>query len=148
MFGYYPYVVLSGSMEPLYQTGSMVYVEEVTAEEIEVGDVITFYMIDNATIVTHQVIEIDEINGYYYTQGLANETADGLPTTIESIIGKSSFSIPYLGFIVAYLTTPPWSYILIGLVLMWMIGVHMIDLWEKDKKENMNQLNRKDLKVY
>ena len=40
--GFQIYTVLSGSMEPAYQTGSLIYVREVDTDELRTGDVITF----------------------------------------------------------------------------------------------------------
>lgn len=134
LVGFTPYAVLSSSMSPLYETGSVVYVKEVVADDIEVDDVITFYMVDSTTVVTHQVVEIDDENGYYYTQGLANDTADGTPVTTDRIIGKVMFGIPYLGYISDYVTSPPWIYIIIAVVLIWAIIVYMIDI-SKEKEE-------------
>lgn len=42
LFGYMPYVVLSGSMEPVYPVGSLIYVAPVDANSLEPGDAITF----------------------------------------------------------------------------------------------------------
>ena len=42
LFGYRPTAVLTGSMEPVYHVGSVIFVQEVEPEEIKVGDVITF----------------------------------------------------------------------------------------------------------
>ncbi|MFI3327249.1 MAG: signal peptidase I [Clostridia bacterium] len=134
LVGFTPYAVLSSSMSPLYETGSVVYVKDVEQEEIKVDDVITFYMEDSSTVVTHQVVEIDEENGYYYTQGLANDTIDGTPVTIDRIIGKVYFGVPYLGYISDYVTSPPWIYIIIAVVLIWAIIVYMIDI-SKEKEE-------------
>ena len=36
------YAVVSGSMEPTYPTGSLLYVKSVDAEDLKVGDAITF----------------------------------------------------------------------------------------------------------
>lgn len=136
LVGYTPYAVLSGSMEPLYSVGSTVYVKSVEAEDIEVGDVITFTMADGSTVVTHEVVEIDEEMGQYYTKGLANDTQDGAPTTIDHIIGEVHFGIPYLGYISSYITTPPWIYIIICLALIWILLLYMVETWEDEKHEN------------
>ena len=40
LFGYTPYTVLSGSMEPTFHVGSLVYVKEVATTELKVGDLI------------------------------------------------------------------------------------------------------------
>ena len=42
--GLTPYVVLSGSMEPTYHTGSLIYVKKVDPSPIEPGTPITFMM--------------------------------------------------------------------------------------------------------
>ncbi|MFI3327315.1 MAG: signal peptidase I [Clostridia bacterium] len=139
LIGFTPYAVLSGSMEPLYETGSVVYVKEVQSESITVGDTITFYMTDSTTVVTHQVVEIDNENGYYYTQGLANDTADSTPVTTDRIIGKVVFGIPYLGYISDYVTSPPWIYIIIAVMLIWIIIVYMVDISKKEEKEEKKQ---------
>ena len=59
LFGLDIYVVLSGSMEPAYQTGSVIYVKEADTDGLEAGDVITFYLNED-TIATHRIIEVVE----------------------------------------------------------------------------------------
>lgn len=51
------FTVLSGSMEPTYHTGSLIYVKKVDPYTIEVGQPITF-MLDESTIATHRVVGI------------------------------------------------------------------------------------------
>lgn len=146
LVGYTPYAVLSGSMEPLYSVGSTVYVKSVEAEDIEVGDVITFTMADGSTVVTHQVVEIEEEQGYYYTQGLANDTQDGAPTTIDHIIGEVHFGIPYLGYIASYITSPPWIYIIICGALIWILMLYMIETWEQARIEEAHSENERPVR--
>jgi signal peptidase len=66
--GITPMAVLSGSMEPTYHVGSMLYVKSETPENIKQGDPITFKINDN-TMVTHRVIAIDSANQCFYTKG-------------------------------------------------------------------------------
>ena len=68
IIGLKTYIVTSGSMEPLYPTGSLLYVKKVDASEIKQGDAITFYMEDSSIIATHQVYEIDKDNLEFRTQ--------------------------------------------------------------------------------
>ena len=42
IFGYKPLVVLSGSMEPSFSTGSVVYYTKVSTSDLKAGDIITF----------------------------------------------------------------------------------------------------------
>ena len=57
--GLTPYTVLSGSMEPTYHVGSLIYVKEAEPAEIEVGDPITFVVNEDLLVATHRVVEID-----------------------------------------------------------------------------------------
>ena len=57
--GFTPYAVLSGSMEPAFHVGSLIYVKSVDPEDIKVGDAITFRLSGEDTAATHRVIEID-----------------------------------------------------------------------------------------
>ena len=51
------FTVLSGSMEPTYHVGSLIYVNKVDSAAIRPGQVITF-MLDENTVATHRVVEV------------------------------------------------------------------------------------------
>ena len=108
LFGYTPYAVLSGSMEPELPVGSMVYVHETDPATLHPGDVVTFYRSDGA-VVTHQVYADARTIG---TQGIANKDADGSlvhdaqATPFSGVIGIAVFCIPYLGYVEAFCTRP------------------------------------------
>ena len=57
LFGLQVFTVLSGSMEPTYHTGSLIYVKKVDPHTLKSGDVITF-MLDEDTIATHRITEV------------------------------------------------------------------------------------------
>ena len=46
LFGYIPYTVLSGSMEPEIKTGSIVYVKEADPDDIKVGDILEAFIME------------------------------------------------------------------------------------------------------
>ena len=102
LFKYTPIIVLSGSMEPTYHVGSIIYYHPVKSEaELKKGDVIT-YKISDDTLVTHRIHEIAD--GKYETQGDANETPDVLKISYNQIVGKvSKISIPYIGYYVDFI---------------------------------------------
>ena len=77
LFGLAPYAVLSGSMEPEYPTGSLIYVRDVDPADVAVGDAITFEL-ESGTLVTHEVYEIDSDARAFRTQGIANIDAGGV----------------------------------------------------------------------
>ena len=120
LVGLTPYTVLSGSMEPKYHVGSLIYVEKVEPSEIEVGDPLT-YRLANGTVVTHAVIEIIEgdspANRQFITQGLANDIPDGAPVHAANVIGRPMFSIPYLGFVSDYVQRPSGMIVVVCAIL-------------------------------
>lgn len=135
LLGYNIYNVTTGSMQPNYPIGSMIYVKEIPFADIEVGDVVTFQS-DSAMVVTHRVKSIDVQKQTLCTQGDANNTEDGI-LSYEKVIGRSSdFAIPYLGQVVMEFQEGKERKIaigaLIGLMLLWFI----MDCVAKPKPRN------------
>jgi len=131
LFGFQVYGVLSGSMEPSYPVGSLVYVKQVDPAELKIRDVIT-YSLNRNTIVTHRIIEIvpDENNPNtirYRTKGDANENADNALVSAGSIIGKVAFCIPHLGNVASYIQSPPGLYVAIGFGILLIAAVIITD---------------------
>ena len=115
LVGLNPHVVLSGSMEPAYQTGSLIYVKKVDPFTLEAGDVITF-MMNEDTVATHRIVgvvpdEEDSTVIRFRTKGDANEFEDGTLVHYKNVIGTPVFSIPYLGYLAGYISQPPGMYI-------------------------------------
>lgn len=122
LFGIEIYTVLSGSMEPAYKTGSVIYVKPVDTAELQEGDVITFHL-TGETIATHRIIEVlPEEDGTgaaaFRTKGDANDVEDGSPVSAEAVIGSPVFTISGLGFLVSYLQSPSGRFAVIGAGLL------------------------------
>ena len=147
LIGLQPYVVLSGSMEPTYHVGSLIYVKSVDYKELEVGDPIT-YMVSQDTVVTHRIIEVlvdeeDPNTIRYFTQGDANSVADGTSVHYKNIIGKPVFSIPYLGYVSNYIQNPPGMYVAIAAGAILILLVFLPDIFADDEKEK-NKKQKKE----
>ena len=137
--GLQPFVVLSGSMEPAYHVGSLIYVKDVDHKELKVGDPIT-YMISQDTVVTHRIIEIlvdeqDPDTLRFFTKGDANEMADGSSVHYKNILGKPVFSIPYLGYVSNYIQNPPGMYVAIAAGAILVMLVFLPDIFEDEDKK-------------
>lgn len=132
------FVVLSGSMEPAYQTGSVIYVKEVDPEELEIRDVITFQL-DEDTIATHRITEITEIDGQtaFRTKGDANDLEDAAAVPASRVVGTPVFTIPYLGYLVEYIhsTSGRYATIAAGATLLLMVFLPDILFGEDEKKK-------------
>ena len=139
LIGLQPYVVLSGSMEPTYHVGSLIYVKAVDYKELKTGDPIT-YMVSQDTVVTHRIIEVlvdeeDPETIRYFTQGDANDIPDGSSVHYKNIIGKPVFSVPYLGYVSNYIQNPPGQYVAIAAGALLIMMVFLPDIFASDEKE-------------
>ena len=147
LVGIKTYAVVSGSMEPTYPTGSLLYVKSIDIKELKVGDAITF-MADEDTVATHRIIEIipDEEDSSvlrFRTQGDANETADGTPVHYKNIIGKPVFAIPYLGYFAHFVQNPPGLYLAIGFAVVLVLLVFFPDMLGDDEGKNKKKKSAK-----
>ncbi len=135
LFGLNVYTVISGSMVPTYNVGDLIYVKKVPAEEIEVGDPITFVLNEDLVVATHRVIEIDKENKHFYTKGDANSIADASPVHFNNYIGKPIFKIPFLGYLSAWAKEPPGMFIAIGIAIVLVLMVFLPDVVNKGKEK-------------
>ena len=153
LVGFQVFTVLSGSMEPTYHTGSLIYVKDVDYTEIEAGQVITF-MLDEDTVATHRVVEVvpDENDATvlrYRTKGDANDAEDGSLVHYKNVIGSPVFTIPYLGYLANYIQNPPGMYIAISVGAILLMLVFLPDLIfddesEKDKEKDKKKKGKKE----
>ena len=148
LVGFQVFTVLSGSMEPTYHTGSLIYVKEVDYKEIEPGQVITF-MLDEDTVATHRVVEVvpDEEDSTvlrYRTKGDANDSEDGSLVHYKNILGTPVFTIPYLGYLANYIQNPPGMYIAISVGAVFLLLVFLPDLIFDDEEEKEGKKKGKE----
>ena len=127
--------VISGSMEPTYSVGDLLYVKDVDPDAIQVGDPITFVLNEELVVATHRVVEVDSENRRFYTQGDANDSPDAAPVHFNNVIGIPVFSLPLLGYVSAYIQNPPGMYVAIGFGVLLLAAVFLPDLVAGKKKE-------------
>ena len=133
------YTVISGSMEPTYHVGSLIYVKKVDPSTLKIKDPITFELSDK-TIATHRIVEIvkDEENPNIYkfrTKGDANENVDANLVEPNKVLGKPLFTVPYLGYLATYIQSYPGNMVAICTAIALLIVVIIIDMLIDDKKE-------------
>ena len=112
IMGYYTFRILTGSMEPEIPTDSFVIVKKTPAQELQKGDVISFYSRDpklGGAVNTHRVNEVTlNENGVYVfkTKGDANIIEDTYEVYQSDIIGKVIYVSHGLGVAVRLLSNP------------------------------------------
>ena len=132
IIGIVPYVVESGSMEPVIERGSVSFINKnFKYEDIQINDVIA-YNLPSGSKVTHRVINITEDG--FETKGDRNDLSDGVSTTKNNYIGKNIFSIPKLGYGVKFIQTVKGKAILIILIIVILLGGFLLGDDKKGKR--------------
>lgn len=136
LFGLQVFTVLSGSMEPTYHTGALIYVKQVDPYTIQAGQPITF-MLDESTVATHRVTEVvhDDADVSFRTKGDANATGDAGLVHYKNVIGVPVFTIPYLGYVADYIQHPPGLYVAIAIGAILLLLAILPDLFTTDSKK-------------
>ena len=136
------YSVVSGSMEPTYSVGDLIYVKKVEPQTIQVGDPITFVLNEDLVVATHRVTAIDAENQRFTTKGDANEVEDAAPVHFNNLIGKPVFAIPLLGYVSNWVQNPPGIYIAVGGGIALLLIVFVPDIvagFRKKETENESE---------
>ena len=109
LFGYQFKVVLSGSMDPTFKTGSIIVVEKLEdTANLKENDIISFVQ-EEDRVVTHRIIEvIENENGIFYrTKGDANEEPDTNAVVPDNIVAiYTGISIPLIGYFLNFASSP------------------------------------------
>lgn len=103
VFGYQIMKVLSGSMEPTIDTGSIIAIKPIEEKNhLKAGTVITYHSVDNPDVlITHRIVDVQKSNGMvsYITKGDNNDSKDAAAVPAQNIIGVySGFTIPWMGY--------------------------------------------------
>ena len=139
LIGYKPVMVLSGSMEPEFNVGSVIYYKDTAFENIQVGDPITFYMGDGGALVTHRVVEKDELSHEFITKGDANNSRDTSPVAYDRVVGKAlEFCIPYAGYFTVFCRQIP-VIVTLGAILLFNAVLDYFVPDEKRETENKEE---------
>ena len=112
LVGLTPYTVISGSMEPTYPVGSLLYVQSVDPTTLQAGDPVTYYM-SGGQVVTHRD---------------ANNIADNSLLQPAQVIGRPVLAVPLLGYLSWFIQNPPGTYIAIAAVLVVLSLGSLMDL--------------------
>ena len=120
--GYRFYEVLTTSMDSVYPRGSLILIEEVDANELVVGDDITFVK-GSGDLITHRIEEIKENHEgsgsrAFVTKGVDNAAADADVVLAEEIVGKVVKGFTGLGAALSLIGSNLWIVLVLFLALM------------------------------
>lgn len=143
IFKFHPVVVLSGSMEPTYQVGSIMYYKKVPKEELKVGDVIAF-SVNNIKTISHRIASIE--NGLIETKGDANKVSDVNKIRYDNVRGKvSKISLPYVGHYVKAINDNLTTVVVFAVIILvsefMLSNMEIFDLNNKNRRSEEDEEN-------
>lgn len=144
MLGYQEYAVLSGSMVPKIQVGSLVYDKAMNQNDYKVGQIVT-YKLSEKTLVTHRIVKVDKAKQTVTTRGDANNTDDGAAVPYSNIVGSYKFNIPYLGYMSIYGRTPIGIGVVCGLLIIIILLNFLSDVFSNGEDVVTGNTDKKKL---
>lgn len=129
--GVMPLIVLTDSMFPDIKSGDIIITKQADAEDIKVGDDISFFdpAGNGSSIVTHRVIEIIEKDGQlsFRTKGINNNTEDRVTVPADKLVGKyTGVRIALAGNIALFMQTVPGLIVCVVVPIVLLVGYDML----------------------
>lgn len=143
VFGYKPFIVLSGSMESKIYKGDLVITKDIDATTLKENDIIAFRDVEN-TVTTHRIISVEVIDGvtYFITKGDNNTSQDLNLVETGDVEGIYVARIPGIGSIMNSLSEPTTLIILVlGITVIFVIGFMI-------SSRKQRELDRKEFLEY
>ena len=142
IFGYKPFIVLSGSMESELYRGDLAIVKNINADALKKKDIIAFRDEENY-VVTHRIIDVINNNGEiaFVTKGDNNNAKDSGIVKAKNVEGIYISKISGFGNVLLVMQKP--ITLIITLIIIAVIGTLWIMLGNnKLSKEEKLELER------
>ena len=135
IFGYKPFIVLSGSMEDEIKVGDLVIVKEQDANILKENDIIAFRT-DDGFVTTHRIINVikKENDVCFETKGDNNNTKDDAVVCSSNIEGKYLTKIAKLGNLILFIQQPLGFIIMMLIIFIICILIYMYNDRKNTKK--------------
>ena len=145
--GTLPLIVLTDSMYPDIKSGDLIICKTIRAEDVEEGDVISFYdpAGNGTSVVTHKVVEIINEDGKrsFRTRGINNNTDDRLPVPADKVIAEyTGIRIPGAGNLAIFMQSTAGLLVCVILPIILFVGYDVIRrrIYEKNRGDDMAAL--------
>ncbi|MCL2354442.1 MAG: signal peptidase I [Oscillospiraceae bacterium] len=133
IFGFKPYIIQTGSMEPDLRVNSLIVVRQGGFDRVQVGDDISYRAPGFDVNVCHRVIEITEEG--FHTQGINNNQPDEFVVTEEDFVGIVVFNSNITVFIIyAFQNHPVITILTILVVVMVFVAIKILLSSPKGKR--------------
>lgn len=149
VFGYKPFIVLSGSMEGQIHKGDLIITKIVDPTTLKVNDIIAFRDAEN-TVTTHRIIDIVDNNGstQFITKGDNNTTQDRNLVSLDDVEGIYVTRFSSFGSIMNSLAEPTTILALALLITVIFVIGFAISIKKEKSLEREEFLKYKMMKEY
>lgn len=117
LFGLKIAVIRDDTMQSTYPNGSLIFVQQERAQEINVGEIITYYLNQGEEVITRRVVAKDSGAELFYTKGDKEEQGAVEGVSKRNLIGQPVFHLPYLGLIASR------SFVKAAQALFWIVSL-------------------------
>jgi signal peptidase I len=134
-FGYRSLTVISGSMEPTLETGSVVIDDVISPLDARPGDILTFNDPERKRLLTHRLrrMRVEGGMAHMVTQGDANDAPERWSVPVKGEVGRVAYHVPKLGHLRAFISRREVRLGLLGGVLL--IGLLLlVDVWRPKER--------------
>ncbi len=136
LFGWRPFVIESGSMEPRIGVGDVVLASPETDAQALLGRVTVFTdPVFRDRTKAHRVIAVNP-NGTLTTKGDANPTADSSPVAVSDVRGLGRLLVRFVGLPVIWASRGEWLWVLLFLASLVLAARFVSDDHEPQVEES------------
>lgn len=142
-----------------FRAGDILIIKEIPADQVKVGDVITYHPSTNPTnkstnYLTHRVAKIEDHLGeekgiFFITRGDANKS-DDMPISARALVGKAIFHIPKVGGILTFIKEN-WVVSLIFIIsiigFVWVMRIYILSGPEKSHSQKKGKKRKAQPKI-
>lgn len=154
IFGYVPLNIQTNSMQNIINPGDLIFTQKYNGEDIEVGDIIAFFSVEEETTIikTHRVVRKENNDGTitFITKGDNAEGEDQLELTKNDIVSVyqsadyNGFKLPFVGNIFSFLKSQTGFLFCIILPLfvffIYQLYKFIVIIMEEKKKETLKEI--------
>jgi signal peptidase len=138
LFGMRSFAVLSGSMEPVLNTGDVVVDEPIGPRDVRVGDVVTFVDPERrGRRITHRVrsVHISGGRARFVTKGDANDSSEHWEMATDGSLGRVVYRVPLVGYVLGRLGDPRAKIGLLVIPAALLAILELVRIWRPRPRE-------------
>jgi len=141
LFNHSVFIIVTDSMEGVYDVGDVILVKNVDPSEIKNGDVVTYYgeVGDFAgKVITHKVVKDPvEVNGVYHfqTQGVKRGASLDPEITEDQLVGKVLKKLKVVTWVYELVTNMYGFLFVIVIPIVGMMIVYMVQFFKNEENK-------------